>query len=141
MTKSIIGIIVLLVVVGGWFFWTQQSNKQPNISGFENISSNELSTMLTNKDFTLLDVHIPEQKHIPGTDYMISYQNIDKIKSVIPNKTSKVVLYCRSGNMSKLVAQELVKSGYTNVFNLDGGLRSWISEGNKTVPKGSIPSI
>jgi len=112
-----------------------------NGTGFTSISSNELSTELKNKNFILIDVHTPEQKHIPGTDYMIAYNDINKIISAIPNKNSKVILYCRSGSMSKRVAKELVTKGYTNVIDLSNGLNGWISENKPTVPKGSIKRI
>ncbi len=112
-----------------------------NGTGFEVVSSNELSTMLKNKDFLLIDVHTPEQRHVPGTDYMISYDEVDKIESVIPSKNSKVVLYCRSGNMSERVAKELVKRGYTNVFDLKNGMNGWQLDNRETLPKGSIKSI
>ncbi len=109
--------------------------------GFKSISSQELDQMLENKDFTLIDVHTPEQKHILGTDYMISYDEIDKIVSVIEGKNSKVVLYCRSGSMSKITAEELAKRGYKNIFELENGLNEWVKEGKEVLPKGSIKSL
>lgn len=110
-------------------------------AGFESISSTELASMLLDKDFTLIDVHIPEQEHVPGTDYMISYEDVDAIASVIPSKNSKVILYCRSGNMSKRTAKGLVEKGYTNVFELNEGMNEWISEGRDTLPKGSVNNL
>ncbi|MBL4644506.1 MAG: DUF1573 domain-containing protein, partial [Candidatus Pacebacteria bacterium] len=110
-------------------------------AGFKSISSAELENMLANKDFTLIDVHIPGQEHVPGTDYMISYEDIEKVASVIPSKNSKVVLYCRSGNMSKRTAKGLVEMGYTNVIELGDGMNEWISENRETVPKGSISNL
>ncbi len=109
--------------------------------GFKSISSDDLSGMLGNKDFTLIDVHIPEQEHVPGTDYMISYDEVDKIASVIPSKNSKVVLYCRSGGMSKKAAKELAKMGYTNIFELKNGMNEWKASKKDTLPKGSIKNI
>jgi rhodanese-related sulfurtransferase len=37
--------------------------------------------------------------------------------------------YCRSGSMSTTAAREMVKAGYTNIFNLDGGFRAWSQAG------------
>jgi len=45
--------------------------------------------MLKNKDFFLLDVHIPEQKHIKGTDEFIPYNEIEKYKEKLPKDKKK----------------------------------------------------
>ncbi len=111
---------------------------EKNEFGFINISSVELDKMLKNKDFILIDVHVPEQEHIPETDIVIPYNKIEKIIEKIPNKNTKVVLYCRSGGMSKQVAYELAEKGYINVFNLENGLNEWKAESRKVLPKGSI---
>lgn len=117
------------------------SEPQKNETEFESISSEKLNIMLKNKDFTLIDVHTPEQEHIPGTDYMISYDEVDKIASLISDKNSKVVLYCRSGNMSKQTAKELADLGYTNIFELENGLNEWLAEERDVLPKGSVKSL
>ncbi len=62
----------------------------------------ELKKMLENKDFFLLDVHVPEQIHIPGTDAFIDYRKIQKIVATIPaGKDAKIVIYCLSDGMSR----------------------------------------
>jgi rhodanese-related sulfurtransferase len=38
------------------------------------------------------------------------------------DKNAKIVLYCRSRRMSAIAAEELVAQGYTNIWNLDGGM-------------------
>lgn len=105
---------------------------------FNSISSEQLSTMLESKDFIMIDVHTPEQEHISGTDYMISYDEIEKIAEKIPSKDAKVVLYCRSGNMTKSTAKDLVEMGYTNIYELENGLNEWKAENRDVLSKGSI---
>lgn len=46
------------------------------------------------------------------------------IEGVIPEKTTKLVLYCGGGYRSALVADNLRKMGYTNPISLDGGWRA-----------------
>ena len=93
------------------------------------ISSEVLEGWLDAKDFKLVDVHIPVQSHIMGTDAVIPFDKLDQILAFLPDKNEKVVLYCRSGSMSRQVASELVARGYTNVYNLENGLNEWIAQG------------
>jgi cytochrome c oxidase subunit 2 len=97
---------------------------------FENISAQDLKKMLDDKeDFVLIDVHIPEQRHIQGTDDFIPFNTIEENKDRLPEKDKKIVVYCRTGSMSAQAAQELVGMGYTNVHNLDGGTVGWREAG------------
>jgi len=97
---------------------------------YKNISPSDLADMLKHKDFVLIDVHIPEQAHIPGTDAFIPFNEISQRQVDLPqDKNAKIVLYCRSGSMSRQAAENLVKLGYNNVYNLVGGLKAWRAEG------------
>jgi len=97
---------------------------------YKDISVTELQTLMKNKDFTLINVHIPFEGNLPKTDLSVPYdtigQNLDKLPG---DKNSKIVLYCRSGRMSTIAAKELVKLGYTNIWNLDGGMVAWEQAG------------
>ena len=39
------------------------------------------------------------------------------------------MVYCRAGGMSAIAARTLVKPGYTDVWNLDGGMIGWKQAG------------
>lgn len=84
----------------------------------------QLKTMLKHKDFFLLDVHIPEQRHIPGTDAFIDFRKIRENAGRLPaDKNTKIVVYCLGGGMSRIAAETLIDMGYTQVYELTGG--SW----------------
>ena len=106
-----------------------------SVSGgkYRNISPSELKTMMERKDFTLINVHIPYAGDIPGTDMSIPFNEIGA-KLDLP-KDSRIVLYCRSGSMSKTAAETLVKLGYTNFFDMEGGMIRWQQEGSKIITK------
>lgn len=82
----------------------------------------ELKSMLADKNFFLLDVHVPEQAHIPGTNALIHFRKIKENVSSLPvDKDTKIVVYCHMGGMSRLAARHLIELGYTHVYDLAGG--------------------
>lgn len=103
---------------------------------YKNISSLELNQMLANKDFFFVNVHVPYAGEIAGTDAFIPYDSIKENLSKFPkDKNAKIVLYCRSGMMSDVASQRLNELGYTNVYNLSGGMNDWEKQGYQIVQK------
>ena len=51
------------------------------------------------------------------------------IESTIPDKNTKLVLYCGGGYRSALAADNIQKMGYAQVLSLDGGWRAILEAG------------
>lgn len=101
-------------------------------AGYKMISVDELFQALKSKDFLFINVHIPVEGNIPGTDLDIPFDKIEKQINKFPaDKNAKIILYCRSGSMGNTAAQTLAGLGYTNVFNLEGGYIAWEAAGNQ----------
>lgn len=97
---------------------------------YKNVTPSELHSMLKNKDFLFINVHIPFAGDIPGTDLSVPYNDIQQNLSQFPqDKDARIVLYCSSGRMSEIAAKELVSLGYTNIWNLQGGMADWQQAG------------
>lgn len=97
---------------------------------YQDISVAQLQAMLKQKDFLFVNVHTPFAGNIPNTDLSIPFDQITQHLDQLPtDKNAKIVLYCRSDRMSNIAARDLVKQGYTNVWNLVGGFDAWASAG------------
>ena len=103
---------------------------------YTDISVTELQSMLKNKDFILVNTHIPFEGDLPNTDISIPFDQIENNLDKLPNdKDAKIVLYCRSDRMSSIASKTLVGLGYTNIWNLDGGMVEWEKAGLEIVGK------
>lgn len=98
---------------------------------YKNISVDALNNLMeSNTDIYLLDVHIPEQRHISGTDAFIPYIQINQSEKQLPkDKNTKIIVYCRSGSMSEVASKALIDLGYKDVSNVVGGLNAWKTKG------------
>ena len=83
----------------------------------------EFSKLAKDENNFLLDVHTPEQTHIPGTKKFIPFDQIAENSGQLPaDKNTNILVYCRSGSMSKIAAQKISELGYSNVYDLEGGI-------------------
>ena len=51
------------------------------------------------------------------------------IEKKIPDLNTQVIVYCSGGFRSALVADNLQKMGYSNIFSLGTGLQGWLNDG------------
>jgi rhodanese-related sulfurtransferase len=110
---------------------------QVNGGHWTNVTPDRLAQMLQSKDFTFVNVKTPYIGEIDGTDLYIPYDQLTARKADLPPaKNAKILVYCRSGTESAMAAQTLLDLGYTNVWNLEGGMNAWQSSGRTLVNKG-----
>ena len=103
-------------------------------SAYQNISADQFVKMLDQKDFTLINVHIPYQGEIPRTDLLIPYNRIDRYRNQLPDdKDAKMVVYCMMGPMGRIAADKLISIGYSQVTHLQGGMQAWQRIGKNLV--------
>jgi rhodanese-related sulfurtransferase len=82
----------------------------------------------------IIDVRTPQEfsiNHIEGATYinLKDDNHLDGLKSF--NKTKPVFIYAIQNSRPDQLAQELHANGYTEVYELKGGIASWIGSGNK----------
>lgn len=127
MNKKILGIALGSILILIIFILI---NNKPKIITSEPSGENivkvvdafEFAQLVKDKNNFVVDVHTPEQTHIPETDSIIAYNQISQNLDKLPiDKSTPVLVYCRSGSMSKTAAQEIAGLGYSNVYELAGG--------------------
>ncbi len=101
------------------------------MQAFSNVDTSQLTQLVNHKDAVVIDTrsaddfdngHIVNAINMPLSDIIAGNKSIDKLKG----KT--VITYCTSGMTSKTACKHLIKSGVNNVFNLTGGINSWVGE-------------
>lgn len=139
MKKSLLFLSLVAVLTTAVFACQKdrQSREKNTASATVNqITAQQLAEMMTNKDFILINVHIPYAGELPNTDLFIPFNDIEGNADKLPkNMSTKVVVYCRSGSMSADASKELLERGYTNIYDLTGGMNAWKNAGYELLDK------
>jgi rhodanese-related sulfurtransferase len=94
---------------------------------------NGYKTMLANGEQLLLVDTREESEwaagHAAGAVHLSKGIIERDIEAEVPDKKTRMVLYCGGGFRSALAADALQKMGYANVISLDGGWRAWQQSG------------
>ena len=90
----------------------------------------EFEARMNDRDSFVVNVHTPYDGEIADTDAFIAYDAIAEATDRLPTDLSTPILvYCRSGTMSRIASQSLAELGYVDVVELDGGMEAWASSG------------
>ena len=123
------GFLMILIDMGLLGYLTPEGWSMDK-KGYENNSVDRFVKMMSDKDFVLINVHIPYQGEIAETDLLIPFNAIDQHKNELPkDKDARIVVYCMAGPMGDIAAEKLVRMGYTRVIHFQGGLRAWKKTG------------
>jgi len=70
-----------------------------------------------------------EEGHIPGAIHIPRGNLESRIENAVPDRSSKLVVYCASGARSAFGAKALGELGYEDVSSLSGGFTDWKRNG------------
>jgi rhodanese-related sulfurtransferase len=98
--------------------------------GFKNVTAAELQNMLQQGGVRLLDVRTDAeiaQGKIPQGEVLPLH--LIPLKLTELDKNATTVFYCRSGGRSAQAAAFVAANGFTDVYNLQGGIIAWAGAG------------
>ena len=101
------------------------------IAGFKGVNTDE-AVRLFNDDAFMLDVRTAGEykEGFIGEATNISSNEINSKLGHLPaDKDKPIVVYCQTGARSSRVAGILAKNGYSQVYNLAGGITAWQNAG------------
>ena len=117
--------------------------KEEDLSHFDDSSVPEISVHQLHQkanggeSFFLLDVRTQEEfetARLEFTDIRIPYDSLDKFLHLVPpDKKTIIYCFCRRGRRSAVATAELISHGYVNVYNVTGGIITWVEAGHSTI--------
>jgi sulfur-carrier protein adenylyltransferase/sulfurtransferase len=110
-------------------------------SRIEEIDPADAREELAAGDAVLVDTREPhewDEAHLEGATLVPPATVADRIEEVAPDRSQRVVLYCRVGNRSARAADLLESElGYEDVASIEGGIDAWQQAGLPVVaPEG-----
>ena len=98
----------------------------------QTVSLSEAKSNLGKDGVVFLDVREPKEfksGHLPGAINIPRGLAEFKIDKSVKNKDTKIFIYCKSGGRALLTAANLIKMGYKNIVNIEGGWEAWMKSG------------
>ncbi len=137
-------IILFLFIILGLTSCKKETENNNTIE-YPLLSPTEFVTAIQNeKEAVIIDVRTPEdfaKGHLENAQN-INWNNDDfeqKIASY--KKDTPLFMYCMSGGRSASATEKLRSLGYTKVYELDGGILKWRSEGLEEIKGNHIQGL
>lgn len=136
----IVSFLALLIVI---MIFASRSGDSP--AGVQNVTVEEAKKMIGKEDVFILDVRTPSEfnsSHIEGATLIpvanafgsnLSQDNLLEARVDEVPRNKKILVYCRSGHRSTSASKILVNAGYSQVYNMEGGISAWTGAGYPVV--------
>ncbi len=127
-------VLTYLVVLSSGFFISELFAREI----FNNVSVSEAKYMMSeqnnNKVDLVLDVRTGDEyarSHIKNAVLIPVMILTEKMHEIQMGQS--ILVYCHNGNRSKTACELLTSKGHKHVFNMLGGIESWIEKGHEVV--------
>lgn len=95
------------------------------------LSPDDFAAAVAEPDRVTVNVHVPFEGNIAGTDLSVRYDDVRAARDRLPRTDIPLAIYCRSGSMSEEAALELSDMGYRDIVELEGGMQAWSDAGRR----------
>ena len=102
-----------------------------NTDIIRNVDAVRFNQLIYQKEGIIIDVRTPEEfqsGHLKDASNIDYYSDDFSKKINLVQRDVPIYLYCRSGGRSSSAAKKMLKLGFKEVYNLNDGISSWISE-------------
>lgn len=127
----------------GFWFWLPE-NGLPTAQRFirwqfedvQHINSTGLAGWLADNNRTspiLLDIRREDEfsvSHLPNAKRVAPDATDEELNEFLTDSDQPIVVYCAVGYRSGKMARRIQQLGHTNVYNLEGAIFAWATEGN-----------
>jgi monothiol glutaredoxin len=113
---------------GGMAFKIDNPNEPPRV---KRISPKELKALLDLGRIELFDVRPAAER---ARASIAQARALDGQDLSALERGAAIALHCHHGVRSRAAAEELLREGFTNVYNLEGGIEAWSRDVDPSVP-------
>lgn len=132
---AVLGLVIVIISVVGYFALgmpgmdhstsSTDSIDHNSMMVLVRLSPREFAAQMEDPDALVVNVHVPDEGGVEGTDAIIAYDRIVGDARLPASKDTRILLYCRTGRMSESAGRALLDAGYARVSHLDGGMDAW----------------
>lgn len=129
--KKVVALTAAAIAVVGFLAGCSSSN-----DAIKKVDPLAFNDVVTQPGVIILDVRTPEEFM---TGHLVSAININLEGSDFASEVSKldknstVAVYCRSGNRSGVATKQMAELGFTDMYDMQGGIVEWQAAGGQVV--------
>jgi monothiol glutaredoxin len=117
---------------GGMAFKIDNPNAPPHV---KRLTPKALEAMLDRGEVQLFDVRPGDERARASIAQARSLDAEGQEFLFSLSKETPIALHCHHGMRSRAAAEQLLREGFTNVYNLEGGIEAWSRDVDPSVPR------
>jgi rhodanese-related sulfurtransferase len=120
-----LGMVAIAVTSGLMLVWSFLGNR---MRGVKDVNTVEAIELINHKNAIILDVREDTEYksgHLIGAKWLPLGKLATRIGELERYREQPIVVVCRSGNRSASACSLLSKQGFTQAYNLTGGVMGW----------------